>query len=241
MKIKCTLLTLALSLPLCIFAQTSPAPANMRTIAVPTDYNTPQFRERLVNEAMANNSQLKILDLETGISQDQVKSSSIQWLDYLTVSGNLNEFTIDGTANSSTNGIQNNFFPRYNFGLSFSLGSLFTNAYNTKIARKNLKIAEETEKNAPLQLRSMVLAKFEQYVQAREILNIQQLVLNDEEAVYNLGEKKFKSNQISLEDFSSASKRMYGERSRKIELQSNLAIVKSELEALINAILIDGK
>src|SRR6476660_9197939 len=108
MKIRTTLLTLTLSLPFFVNAQNTPASGGMRTITIPTDYNTTQFREKLVSEAIANNTQMKILGLETDISKVNVKKSAVQYLDYFTASGNLNEFTIN---QSNSIGLQSQFFP----------------------------------------------------------------------------------------------------------------------------------
>lgn len=174
--------------------------------------------------------------MQTEISKEQLSKSKVKWLDYISVSGNVNEFTIDPPELA---GNQPLFYPRYNFGLNFSLGSIFTNAYDTKVAKKNVAISEELEKNSPILIRSAVLVKFEDYVLARELLKLQGQIENDEEAVYSLAERKFKINEISLSEFNDASKRLYAERFKKIEMKRNLSVFKYELEALIGTLIED--
>lgn len=207
-------------------------------IVIRENYNTPEFKNRLVDLALKNTVERKILKLQTGISKEQLSKSKIKWLDYIALSGNVNEFTIDPPELAGQT--QNLFYPRYNFGLNFSFGSLFTNAYDTKIAKKNVAIAEEQEKNAPMLIRSAVLSKFEDYMLARELLKLQGQIENDEEAVYNLSERKFKINEMSLSEFNDASKRLYGERFKKIEMKRNLSVFKYELEALTGVMIEDS-
>lgn len=223
------LLTFLSAYPL--LAQDGRAPVKL---VITENYNSPEFRNVLVTEALKNNSENKTLKLQTDISKEQLNKSKVKWLDYVAVSGNVNEFTIDPPEIAGGQS-QSLFYPRYNFGLNFSVGSLFSNAYDTKIAKKNVAIAQEQEKNTPILLRSAVLAKFEDYVQARELLKLQAQIKNDEEAVYTLAERKFKTNEISLNEFNDASKNLYAERFKQIEMKRNLLVFKYELEALVGA------
>ncbi len=236
MKIK--LLYLAFLLfPLHLWAQKNLIKDSMPVIIVPENYNTEEFRNKLVEEANKNVSVTREALNEAEIAKYQLSASKIQWLNYVSITGNLNEFTLSPTKYEN----QATFYPRYNFSLSIPLGSFFTNAYNTKIARYNLSIAKDRQKFSAIQLRSDVLSKFEEYIQARELLKFQSVVLNDEETVHVLSEKKFKSNQISLEEFNNSSKSLFLEKSKIIELQKNYSIAKYELEALVGALLVDNK
>lgn len=223
--------------PLGVFSQEISVKESMPTIVVPENYNTQSFRDLLVEEATKNVSITREALNQVQIERYRLGISKAEWLNYFNVSGNLNEITL----NPSKYSTQALFFPRYNFGVSIPLGTLFTNSYNTKIARSNLAIAKEKQRFAPIQLRSEVLSKFEDYVQSRELLKFQSIIFNDEETVHTLNERKFKSNEISLEEFNDSSKRLFTERTKSIELQRNYAITKYELEAIVGALIIDNK
>jgi outer membrane protein TolC len=236
MKLKLLYLTF-IFFPLGVFSQEIPVKESMPTIVVPENYNTQPFRDLLVEEALKNVSITREALNEVQIEKYRLGISKAEWLNYITVSGNLNEITL----NPGKYTTQALFFPRYNFGINIPLGTLFTNSYNTKISRSNLAIAKEKQRFAPIQLRSEVLSKFEDYVQARELLKFQSIIFNDEETVHTLNERKFKSNEISLEEFNNSSKSLFTERTKSIELQRNYAITKYELEAIVGALIIDNK
>jgi outer membrane protein TolC len=238
MKLKLLYFTFIL-FPLGVFSQENSVKESMPTIVIPENYDTQSFRELLVEEATKNVSITRDALNEVEIERYRLGISKAEWLNYITVSGNLNEITLNPSKYANSN--QALFFPRYNFGISIPLGTLFTNSYNTKIARSNLAIAKEKQRYAPIQLRSEVLSKFEDYIQARELLKFQSIIFNDEETVHTLNERKFKSNEISLEEFNNSSKRLFTERTKSIELQRTYAITKYELEAIVGALIIDNK
>jgi outer membrane protein TolC len=223
--------------PLGVFSQEISVKESMPTIVVPENYNTESFRDILVEEASKNVSITREALNQVQIEKYRLGISKAEWLNYISISGNLNEITL----NPGKYTTQALFFPRYNFGINIPLGTLFTNSYNTKISRSNLAIAKEKQRFAPIQLRSEVLSKFENYVQARELLKFQSIIFNDEETVHTLNERKFKSNEISLEEFNNSSKKLFTERTKSIELQRNYAITKYELEAIVGALIIDNK
>jgi outer membrane protein TolC len=226
-----------LLMPITGFAQKPAVKESMPTIIFPENYNSESFREELVAEAMKNASGIKIASRETQIEKYRVGITKSKWLDYFTVSGNLNEFTLNPGKYQN----QALFFPRYNFGVSIPLGSLFSNSYDTKIASNQYLIAKENEKASTLTLRSEVLSKFEEYVQSREALSLQSQVFNDQETVHTLNEGKFKSNVISLEEFNESSRQLFDLKSKALDLQKQYAITKYQLEALIGAIIIDSR
>lgn len=224
-------------MPILGFAQKPAVKEAMPTIMFPDNYNSQNFRDELVSEAIKNASEIKVATRETQIEKYRVGISKSKWLDYFSFSGNLNEFTL----NPGKYANQALFFPRYNFGVNIPLGSLFSNAYNTKIANHQYLIAKENEKSTALALRVQVLSKFEEYIQSREALTLQSQVYNDQETVHVLNESKFKSNTISLEEYNESSMKLFDLKSKALDLQRQYAITKYELEALIGAIIIDSK
>ncbi len=238
MKLKFTVIAFVLACG-SAFAQSAMEP--MPKIVIPENYNSPEFRKRLVDEALKNTNTTKIANFETGIAQNELSSSKSKWLDYFTVAGNLNEFTLNpdrfNTTDANGQVVQNPnlFFPRYNFGVSIALGSLFSNANNVKIARKQVSISQLKSRDTQIDLRSLVLAKFEDYILNREQLKLQLIIVTDDEALFKQTERKFRSNEISISEFNEVSKSYYAGRIAKIAAQRDLAVTKYELEKLIGA------
>ncbi len=244
MKLKFTIIAFMMACG-SAFAQNAMEP--MPKIVIPENYNSPEFKKKLVDEALKNTNTTKIANFETGISQNELASSKAKWLDYITVTGNLNEFTLNPDRFNTTDPVTgqqlqnpNLFFPRYNFSLSFGLGSLFSNANNVKIARKQVAISQLRSRDTQIDLRSLVLAKFEDYILNREQLKLQLIIVTDDEALFKQTERKFRGNEISISEFNEVSKSYYSGRIAKIEAQRNLAVTKYELEKLIGAQLEDS-
>lgn len=214
---------------------------SMSKINIPATYNSSEFRKKLVDEALKNNTKSKALGFQTEVTKQELKKSKVKWLDYINASGNLNEFTLNPAKQISQGTQQNlNFYPRYNFGLAFSLGSIFANANDVQIAKKKINIAQTEENEEKLKLRSLVLAKFEEYVEARELLKLQVQIVSDEETGYKISEKKFRQNQMTMEDFNESAKKYNIERYKIIEIRRQIGVSRYELEGLTGSQLEDG-
>ncbi|MBE7175237.1 MAG: TolC family protein [Mucilaginibacter polytrichastri] len=215
-------------------AQSMSVTDNLPKIILPANYNTPEFRKRLVDEAMRNSYKSKGLALQTEVTKQELKKSRVKWLDYIMASGNLNEFTIRQPQDQAQQQ-QANFYPRYNFGISFSLGSIFANANDVQIAKRNIGIAQTQENDEKIKTRSLVLSKFEEYVEARDLLKLQIQIVADEETGYKIAEKKFRQNQLTLEDFNQSAKKYNTERYNMITIRKSVAVTRYQLEGLIGA------
>lgn len=214
---------------------------SMSKISIPVTYNSAEFRKKLIDEALKNNSKSKALGFQTEVTRQEYKKSRIKWLDYINASGNLNEFTLNPAKQYAQGTGQNlNFYPRYNFSLAFSLGSIFSNANDVQIAKRKINIAQVEENEEKIKLRSLVLAKFEEYVEARELLKLQVQIVSDEETGYKISEKKFRQNQMTMEDFNEAAKKYNAERYKIIEIKRQIGVSRYELEGLVGSQLEDG-
>lgn len=236
MKLKHLLSFLPLFAGCTAFAQSMSITDNLPKITVPANYNTAEFRKRLVDEALKNSTKSKVLSLQTDVTRQELKKSRVKWLDYITASGNLNEFTINpGSLINNGQAANLNFYPRYNFGITFSLGSIFSNANDVQIAKKNIGIAQTQENEQKIQTRSLVLAKYEAYVEARDLLKLQLQIVSDEETGFKIAEKKFRQNQLTLEDFNESAKKYNTERHNMITIRRQVAVARYELEGLVGA------
>lgn len=240
MKLKSLLFLFLACFLVQVKAQTS-ALESMGKLTIPANYNSPEFRKRLVDEAVKNNYKSKALAFQTDITKQEVKKAKVKWLDYINASGNLNEFTLNPARQfAQGTGQTLNFYPRYNFGIVFSLGSIFANGNDLNIARKKINIAQTEENEEKVKLRSLVLAKFEEYVEARDLLKLQIQIVSDEETGYKISEKKFRQNQMTLEDFNESAKKYNVERYRIIELRRQASVSRYELEGLVGVQLEDN-
>ena len=144
-------------------------------IVLPENVEASQIEEKLVQLAWKNYPQKKIAEIEAGRAQNQVNKASWDWLNRITVSGNLNEFTINPEDN-----LRAQYYPRYNFNLSIPLGMFVDQANNSRISRANLEIELEQLKQLKLHIRTEVLSRYEDFKRTGEILkekNKQKLVV----------------------------------------------------------------
>lgn len=134
-------------------------------IVLPENVEASQIEEKLVQLAWKNYPQKKIAEIEAGRAQNQVNKASWDWLNRITVSGNLNEFTINPEDN-----LRAQYYPRYNFNLSIPLGMFVDQANNSRISRANLEIELEQLKQLKLHIRTEVLSRYEDFKRTGEIL-----------------------------------------------------------------------
>ena len=98
------------------------------------------FSEKLVRLAWVNYPANKAVQANVKIAEQELTMARWKWLDRITISGNVNEFTLTGGPNEETRA-RAMFYPRYNIGITLSPGMLVTIPAETKRARENLHIA----------------------------------------------------------------------------------------------------
>jgi len=84
-----------------------------------------------------------------------------------------------------------------------------------------------------------VLTKYEDYLLARQKLELQSQITTDAYTDYQVAERDFRLNVIKAEDYSKSYKIWVGEQVLKLELQRNLNVSKIELEKIIGVKLDD--
>jgi len=92
------------------------------------------LKEQLVELALQN-SDLESTNANARIAEYNIKKAKAAWLDMLTLTGNLNEFTLNKS-------IYANYWPKYNFGISVPLGTFGRRNNDVKIAKEQVTLNE---------------------------------------------------------------------------------------------------
>jgi outer membrane protein TolC len=185
--------------------------------------------EELADLAM-NNPSLKMIDEQILAGKHEWSIQRAGWLNNFNASFNLNEGNLKG---SSTPTETVGFYPRYNFNLSIPLGNFITKgkqARKAKAQHDEVVQLKEVQKGA---IREAVLVAYQNYQMNRYLLALQEESIQDDKTVYDLAEQKFKTNNITLEAFAIASKKLNDALSRKVNLMRDVNVAKFQLETLI--------
>ena len=204
-------------------------PNNNSTYHLNTDNSKSlDIRERLVLLALQNPN-YEIADRQIAIADYNIRLAKSTWLSTLGAQGNLNEFSI----NPKAGGNNPIYYPKYNFGISIPFDIVSKNTNNVKIARENYQIAIALKNEKYREIRAEVLTKYEDYLLAKQKLELQTQITQDEFALYKKSEKEFDDNIIKLEDFNRSSASWVVSQITKLDFQRNLNVTKIELERMI--------
>lgn len=206
------------------------------TIILPNYVTDISFKEKLVRLAWQNNPESKILDYEKEIAELEVKQARWSWLDGFGVQGNLNEFTINQSADQFNRA---SFYPKYNIYGQVRLNYFVNIPLEVKKKKQTEMIAQSNTNLRKLTLRAEVLRRYENYLMARELLKITAEVVEDARASLALAEEQFKNGEILLAEYNQALDRHNAERVNQIRAQGEFNLSKIELEELIGVRLED--
>ena len=189
--------------------------------------------EKLSNFAI-NNLQVKLVNKDVDIADQEINKSKALWLNHITVAGNLNEFSLRNTlSNTIITTPQYSFFPRYNIGLSLPLGFIKTHIAENKIARLNKeKLTDQKEKTLS-ELKIQIKTQFQIYLTNKYLLAIHESTLQDDKILFERVQVQFENNQIDLEIYSVAAKKFTEQLTKKISLLRDVNSSKYLLDGLI--------
>jgi outer membrane protein TolC len=199
------------------------------------------IRERLVQLAM-NNPSYEVSDRLTNVAAYQVRLMKGNWLSSISAQGNINEFTIDPKSaggGSATTGYNPTIYPKYNFGISVPFDIITRNSNNVKIARENYLIAQAVKNDKFRQIKADVLTRYEDYLLARQKLELQIQITQEAYTSYQVAEDSFRKNLIKEDDYSKAYRNWVAEQITKLDLQRNLNVSKIDVERIIGVKLDD--
>jgi outer membrane protein TolC len=185
------------------------------------------MEEKLVALAIAHNADVEILNNNKTIAKYEVRKSSWNWINHITLAGNLNEFTID---NQST---QAAFYPRYNLSLTVPLGLIGTRSNEVKISKTEYRNADVEIRKKEEEIRKQVLTLYDNYLLFQNLIRIQNQKTEDEYAYFKSVEAKFTNQRVDIEVFKEASNKYNLELEKKYTLAYEQKVAKIALESLI--------
>lgn len=190
--------------------------------------------ESKIIELAMQNKKLEIADYQVKVAKYQLKQTKRWWLNEILLSFNANEFTVKRfQSKSSDNEQQYPYYPLYNLRVSIPIGGIFTNSMEVKSAREEVAISRAARDDKFNEMKSNVLAAYANYKQNKKLYALQ---LKSTESVFNeflQAKQKFKMDQISLDDFSTASARYDDALKSKVIAEHNYQLSKIALEGLI--------
>ena len=196
--------------------QVSPIPQSLR--------DSLNIREKLIQLAVLN-SDVQIDDANLNISKYNLKKAKASWLDQVAVAGNVNEFVIKGSEAA-------NYFPKYNLGVSIPLGIFQKHSNDVKIAQEIVTINEVTRNEKIKQIRTTVLTKYENYLEKKQILELQMEITEEEYTLWLKAQKDYKVNG-KMEELNTAYKNYNSELSKQRSAERDLRVAYIELEEIV--------
>lgn len=207
-------------------AQVKKVKAPQESAVAPKD-----IKDKLVELALKNPS-IKVRDYEKDKTVYELNKTGTSWLNYVTASANFNDVSLGKF--KGTNDPRNQlYYPLWNVGINVPLGTLFGKPNEVKIARRNVEIATAEQEVAHRQIKTMILSKYHDFLMTREMLTMQNEMVEDDYAIFSQAETKLASGSISYEEYSAASKKYNDDRTKKLSLERDLNVFKLEIEEII--------
>lgn len=163
------------------------------------------------------------------------KAQKTAWLDQFRASGNLNEFTLKRTLGASTQDIPlgRAFWPRYNFGVGIPFGIFTNQPKQTKVQYYRYQAELENQRTAKQALGMQTMTLYYDYVRTQRLYELQEEAVQDASFAFTKTEEKFSKGEVPLDVYTATSKRYNTERGTKVNLEHDLMVNKTQLEALL--------
>lgn len=189
--------------------------------------------DKLVLIALENDPEMVISENNEQIAKIDMNKAKWDWLNMLTVAGNLNEFTINPAA--AGDGGNNPFYPRYNISLTIPLGIFGTNSADVKMNRLTWHNSISTARGRKIALRQDILTLYENYKLYEVLVGLQNEKVEDAYSYYKSVEHDFGNQQVGIKEFKEASiayneelerkhNMLYRQKATKIALESYLGM-----------------
>jgi len=197
------------------------------------------FEERLVQLAWANHPTNKISTINVEMFKKEKSLAAWSWLDNFTATFNANQFTLDPSSDVLN---RSAFYPKYNFSLRFSIGTLALTPIQTKVANDQILIANQHVNELKLLVRRDVLSNIEILRERYKVLRLRDRFKEDFLILYKDAEKKFSNGEIKIDQYQLASQAYYTRVESVITAQSEFNQTKLVIEAIIGVKLneVDG-
>ena len=234
--------------------------ADFNRVVQPVDMKSRDFKEYLVQLAWMNLPENHVYEEEIKIAEEELKITKKDWLKDLQLTFNLNEANISSTSGGGTrtNTVTtfetvddltttkretttiepvpeqtNVFFPRYNLGASFNIGTFATMKSRKKIKESAIEIAEHRLNNQKLAVRAEVLSRYQKLLLAVEILKTRTQIEQDAQSNFLLISQLYKTDEKSFEDYNEANTAYTTAMESRMKAETEVEIAKYDMEALI--------
>ena len=189
------------------------------------------IREKLVALAIQNPT-YEMADHATLAASYQIKIAKSAYLGIFSAQANVNEFTL--SHRKDANGVViPNYYPIYNFGVNIPFDIFTRTSNNVKIARENYYMTTAAKNEKFREIKADVLTKYENYLLARQLVELQSRITQSEYASLKRAESDFAENLIKLDDVEKAQKSYINEQVNSLTLQRDLNLSKIEIEKVI--------
>ena len=197
-------------------------------IILPRSSEQISFEERLVQLAWQNSPKNEIARRDVEISYTEFTLEKWSWLNKITASGNLNEFTIDPGANEDAQ-----FFPRYNFSINVPLGIFLDQASETRIARQRIYVEQQKLNQQKLEVRTEVLKRYENFLRDQQVSDLLTEILAEVKTMYDKIDQDILDGIRPIDDRFAISERLKKANIDKIRADADTRISKLEIEEMI--------
>jgi len=197
----------------------------------PDSVRIADIREKLVTLAMQNPT-YEMVDHASLAASYQIKIAKSAYLGLFSAQANVNEFTI--SHRKDANGIViPNYYPLYNFAVNIPFDIFTRTTNNVKIAKENYYMTTAAKNEKFREIKADVLTKYENYLLAKQLVELQSRITQSEYATLKRAESDFAENLIKLDDVENAQKSYITEQVKSLTLQRDLNLSKIEIEKVI--------
>jgi outer membrane protein TolC len=197
-------------------------------IIQPVDAKARDIAEYMVQLAWLNSPEGRIAESELLNSRSENKNTRKEWMRDVNASFNINESNLKGADT-----LGNVFFPRYNFGLTLNLYNILSQKEKNNIGKRRMDIAEERIHQRKREIRADALTAWANFRLAREIFKERSTVELDLNNNFILIQQLYKSDEATLEQYTTTSATYYEAREARIRAQTEAEIAKFKLEEII--------
>lgn len=200
---------------------------NNRTFNNPNDT---AVQRKLVELALAS-PKFRLASHEVKISELELRKTKGNWLNFLTLSLNYNEFSSQKSTGTGTQPPM--IYPRYFFALNVPLGIIFSQGPQTKMAREAVKQGNTKREDIGRSIKLDILSKYNNYKALSALIEIQSEMTNDISVSAAQAEEDFKRGVIKFEDYLKTRKSANEELTKNVNMKLQQELLKLEIEELI--------
>ncbi|UAY51324.1 TolC family protein [Ferruginibacter albus] len=204
---------------------------NKQTLGVIDEPNDSVIKEKLVQLAL-NNPSLKAADGSIRIEEINYDKAKNSWLSSLSVSGNVNEFVVNNSANAL-------YYPKYNASVVVPLDIFSRTKNDKKIATERIDIAKAEKEDKIRTIRKQVLALYENYKEKKELLRLQKIIVEETNESYITAQKNYTDGSIKLNELNSQYEESIAAQLKLVSAKKDYNVSVVELEEQIGVPLSD--